>query len=536
MLSRYSWLVIFHGTFVGLLTPISFEDLPVNSGSGRKRSRTRKCQALPEASSSESQKLIEDCNFLPAWRGNSSSSQKSCGDASKLQKRQTDALFIQDDDCAVQPCGVTINRKIHCSMQLSGGYSSDEDNLLAKELSTKDTCSKEVDFFLDSQWQDESFEMDDWVNTTIKSPPYTHSHEFGDDADANQVFRKPTQLSCSRGRRLQDVGPFFACKAGIEYKSDDFSMQQKWLDIDEGVDVGQQDDIDQLCKESFSRKNEIKPLWSFSRCTNQHDTIINSNVSSQDLRSSLIAGECSGEENYLLSNPLKHKQLRRNEHSFTSEWSPLVANSLFGIEIPDVDRFDGENVSFEYGEGTRRAYFPDREGDYCNFDLGTAVNGWDLENSTEFSSDCKFSGLQGDFNEIGGHKIKDCGFPDEMERLHAHFCGKNSLSKFLDPLDDKSVPTQSSRSKYGRTPIRNEETMFYHKGARRSHSAPPFYKGRKKYFALNYLLKLEAERYNFPAIDNVSSLPGTNKFLLSNACPRIETRTTILRTCLLCRD
>ncbi|KAL3525170.1 hypothetical protein ACH5RR_013542 [Cinchona calisaya] len=498
-------------------------DLPANGERGRKRHRTSDWQPLPEVRS-QSHKLISDCKNLPAWRGSLPSCQKSNGYAAESQKQKTDALFedfdVQSCDASQFHCGVTANKKIHNHMCLSDDYFSDEDNSFMKELCTKDTCNKDLDYFLDSQWQ-ESIVMDDQMNMSISSPLYTHFHEYNVDADVNQLFRKPSQLSCLTQRGLQNIGSSHSSEVSIEFGSLDFGTQNKCVDLDEGIDVGEEYDTAQIFKESISRQDRVKSLWSFSRCTSQHDRRMNPNILSQDARSSLTAGECSDDKNYLLSNSLKHiKQSDGNKRS-GSKWSRLVPNSLFNSEIPGVDCFVGEDVCREYSKGTRSDYFPDGEGDYCNFNLDTAVNHWDLENCTDFSSDFKFyAGHRGDVSEVRGYKYTDSSFancssvfPDEMDWLLIHSSGKNSLPKDSDPLYRTSLSDQFDRNIWGRIQIMNEETTHHQKGARRSHSAPPFYRQRRKFFALNNLLNMEAGRTDSSAINTDSSLPETSNLL-----------------------
>nr|XP_027073664.1 LOW QUALITY PROTEIN: DNA mismatch repair protein MLH3-like [Coffea arabica] len=518
-------LVFIQNTITHYWSESISNDLLLKDQTGRKRCRTKDWLASPEVHCSQSQKLMRECKNLPAWEEGLSSRQKSDGDASELQKHKTDALF---EDCDIQSfnaspfhCGVTTNKKIRNHMQSSADYFSDGDDILVKEESTKGTGKKKLNYFFDSQWQDESFEMDDEMNMSIRSPFYTHSEEYGEDAFVNQLFRRPSQLSCLTGRGLQDVGSSHLTKVETGFGSYDFRTQHKWINFDEGSDGGKEYDTDQIFIESLSRNERVKSLWSLSRCTNQPDKITNANSSSQDLRSSMIAGECSGEENNLPSGSLKHiKQSDGDKLSSTSEWSPRVLPSLFGTEIPDVDHLIGQDVCCDYSKGTTSGYIPDQEGDYGHFNRDPSVNSWELENCTDLSSFKFYSDHLGDVSEARGRKHNDftfanCSsvFPDEMDWLLMQSCGKNSLPKVSNPLDQTSLPAQFDRNKFGRIHTSNGKKYRSKERARRSHSAPPFYRPRRKFIGLNYSWKMEGGRTDSPAVNNDSALPETSNSL-----------------------
>lgn len=477
--------------------------MPVNCEIGRKRRRTQKWQAS-----------IDDCNTLPAWRKGQSSCEKSDGDASELEKHLIESSYVCDTNDAVSSgfasplhCGLEKSTKSHLDMQLYDNILSMEEMFWGNDCAA-DKSNRQVDNFLVSQGQNESFEEDDTLMyMPMGSSLSTDCHRIINNADVNQETLKPHQRSSSRRASLVHHG---------RMDTDDFTMQKNWMDYDEDIGIGEEGRVNHLLKDTYSPQSELRPIWPFSKCTSYSKIRSNLNLPLRDNESSLIAAECSGEEKYLHYSLEDVNNYSSVLHSSTTDWTLLASGNLFASKTRDMDNVIVEKnleSQFEYGKGTICTYFPDGEED-CNFTLNMKEDCDQGNCSMSRYADLSLNhGLNsGSWRESGKfskHKFRGSFFPncseifaDEEDYGHLRLSSEDRVLDYSDPPNHRQ-PAQSNRVKCRGIQDRNQDNAHPHETmSRRSRSAPPFHKYRKKFVVLNDLLKRAT------ANNNDSLLPG----------------------------
>ena len=196
-----------------------------------------------------------------------------------------------------------------------------------------------------------------------------------------------------------------------------------------------------------------------------------------------------------------------------SDWCCPTSDPLFQATPWDVEHFKDKNapgVSSHSGESTSYGHFVDNRKRGCksSYDFMSKVSS--LENGT---SSCTYSKLEfngisdssRDFCEFLQNDNQDCRFPDilpdETDWLYLNSCAK-----------DKDKDIDKNKGQRDSTRYQDCEQDHVPKERSRSHSAPPFYRRKRRFFSLNH----PEGKPDAKTFDNALAYPG---IILDLSCP-----------------
>ncbi|CAL5326570.1 unnamed protein product [Camellia sinensis] len=294
-----------------------------------------------------------------------------------------------------------------------------------------------------------------WYDITFE--PSKTSVEFkGDDVDKISKDLKPFLHNCSCRRSLPVDGASPASSEGFDFRINGFGAKRKSLEPNDWVCVGEIDD------------------------NNQRDSI----------ESSAIGGECLAGENDLPPDSIARVgEFFSSRQSLKSEWSSVMSDPLVRTKSQNVDNFFDENAlerRIKYDNSSRYDYLAERvvkdRGFYFDdslrksssqedFSTSFAVLKWlCLDSHGKYNANC---------SAVTSHHISSAIYDVVDEGLK-------------DPI------------------IYQQEGYVCKRRPKRSHSTPPFYRVKKKFFTLNTPLVMEAKKLKAQAINNASTSQETS--------------------------
>ncbi|CAL5371396.1 unnamed protein product [Camellia sinensis] len=303
-----------------------------------------------------------------------------------------------------------------------------------------------------------------WYDITFE--PSKTSVEFkGDDVDKISKDLKPFLHNCSCRRSLPVDGASPASSEGFDFRINGFGAKRKSLEPNDWVCVGEIDDNNQ--------RFDFLPgtLW-------------------DSIESSAIGGECLAGENDLPPDSIARVgEFFSSRQSLKSEWSSVMSDPLVRTKSQNVDNFFDENAlerRIKYDNSSRYDYLAKRvvkdRGFYFDdslrksssqedFSTSFAVLKWlCLDSHGKYNANC---------SAVTSHHISSAIYDVVDEGLK-------------DPI------------------IYQQEGYVCKRRPKRSHSTPPFYRVKKKFFTLNTHLAMEAKKLKAQAINNASTSQETS--------------------------
>ncbi|XP_019182756.1 PREDICTED: DNA mismatch repair protein MLH3 isoform X4 [Ipomoea nil] len=501
-------VLTFIGDAVGCLWSGSKSaDLSVKCEIGKKRRRALNSMGS-QGTSPQSKKVTEECNNFHPSRENKSPSH----------------------------CGVVIS--LECSSDLSplphNVFSHGDNDLLGLNRS-----NKQLNYTFSSGWKSESPKIDAGTNRLLKDHmKFNNSPELDDNSGVYEDVRKPFLQSCFLHRRLEPGETSLASDEGLEFKIEDHSKQNAFRANDRVVE--EVNNINKIMSPRNVWDNEQTDVLRFSKTTIQHDVQHRLNLLLGDSVNSSLNPELSYEEGLFLPDFVKPFQRSTScLHSDSCISSPVPSNYLTGIPFKNIAHTISEDLvanSPEYNGNVRYDYLANKERKNWRYDIDKiSIDPGKEEcffsSSKTLSSDVKdCAGFKENSSDFQEHDLYDPFFPMEIStdfqdhNLKDAF-SPNSFNIFTDCINTwgEDGITNCSTSRHHASSIgfdcdsctrvhpRNLSKMFdpYRRG-RRSNSAPPFYRGRKKFLALSDSLTMTTGKVNLQTIHHCPGFPGSN--------------------------
>ncbi|EYU26217.1 hypothetical protein MIMGU_mgv1a021714mg [Erythranthe guttata] len=324
-------------------------------------------------------------------------------------------------------------------------------------------------------------EYDDKIDDISRvSEVSTDCLELSDDIHIDQEPCKSFLRSCSFERSLLHEIKSPARDEIFEFATDHVRNRKRWIDSDNSMI----DEIDLAICGRDLQCSGASPFQSFPMSQyDMHeiselpvtDWVKSSSVFRNNLsHSSKRAGECTS-----------------NWQSFRSGWSPTPSEEIIKFRDDDDAAIYKKNVDCCSEFGTRHGY--SAKGDNEDFNLNSKES-W-LQQTSSIMNFSPYN--KSEIGEFHGRRVENMFSPKPFKRSSAtdlsplHLSGEKSTSNYSVP---SLYDTNPAEHECGRPGSRNHEIMPNRKNSfKRSHSAPPFFKRRKRYFDLTYSSTMSAK-------------------------------------------
>ncbi|XP_020554294.1 DNA mismatch repair protein MLH3 isoform X2 [Sesamum indicum] len=306
--------------------------------------------------------------------------------------------------------------------------------------------------------------------------------KFNDDIYTVKDAVKSFMRNCSFDRSFLDEKKSPARGERFEFECDDLRTENKWVDCDDG----RVDRIDlPICGRDIHCNGASPFQPSPASKYDMHE------ISKFPVRDSA--------ETSLVIRDLLPDSSRRvwKCSSRQSLWSgPLTGEEKFGIKFHDDDDDTLCRTSVKgFSEFCKHGYSGER--DALKFSNLNAKDSWQQQNCSfmVFSPDEKR-----EFGEFHLGEFDKMFSPKPVKRVSE--TDWSPLGSYEESLENYSVPSLYGalqwEHEYGQPDSKNQETMFSRKkSSTRSHSAPPVYKGKKRYLDLTDSPTILSARSNF---------------------------------------
>ncbi|XP_070024073.1 DNA mismatch repair protein MLH3 isoform X1 [Nicotiana sylvestris] len=474
----------------------SNSDMSVNHEIRKKRCRARSCNPTLELPSPQPKKLTEEYSVR---REIQSSQNILWGSAS--EKHDPESRFLcqtessnRSVDGSTGHCTMGVNWKSRSSPQpFSSNVFSIGDDFPENKFNSPASSSHKSDCQLGSGWKDECLTI---VAGSSEEASFMESLELDYSSNVTHDRRKPFMQSCSSRRSQIHDGASFDSDEDIKFKISDYGIKRDILEDDYSVKFEVVDVVNQVLDQRFPRGKELF-FENFSGCRTQSKDILD-------------------EDNHLLDFVKQTENCDSSQLPFSSDPCPLLPVPLLGTRFQDVDPYIAEN-------GIETSV-KDEIGVTYNFGkhnlLGPALHNLGKEDCLFRSSakfDLNFNACSvEDMGRIGVHDPQDIysSGPSEfyydggdLSRVHSH--GEENLNNYLIPRAMLSSRVDGDSHKWIDTGNQGiTDKLRRHSG--RSHSAPPFYQGKKKFFSMSESLRKAAGNNNLKTVHDVPLMPETS--------------------------
>ncbi|XP_016560367.1 DNA mismatch repair protein MLH3 isoform X1 [Capsicum annuum] len=515
-----SVLLFVEDTVVNLWTESNAADIPVNYETGKKRSRAQSCKATLELPSPQPKKLTGDCTARKEIQSSQnipweSSSEKHDPESRFLCQMESSSWSI---DGSLAHGKVGVNWKSRSSVQpLSSNVLPTVDDFLDSKFNASASSSYKSDCLFGSGWEDESQTIVAGRSTGDAS--FRKSFELDDSSNVMHERREPFMRSCSLHRSLIHDGASFDSDEDIKFEKSDYRTKQNCLEDDCSVEFEVVDDVNQVLNQRSNqvldhrspRRKEIY-FENFSRCKTPSKALQRSRFLSGDSEKSSLTKDILDEDDHLMDFVKQTENYGSGLLSFSPDPSPLPPDPFLGTRFQVVNPYIAEN-----GIETSAKHEFDFMYNFGNMEhniLVPAISNWEKEDCF-FPDPAKFdlnfnACSREDMGSIGGLDSWDvCNSGpsefhydgDDLSRIHSH--GEENLNNSLIPRAMLSSRVDVDSHKWidagnqGKTdePLRKKKKT-------RSHSAPPFYQG-KKFFATGESSRKAAGNNNIKTVHDV---------------------------------
>ncbi|CAL5371277.1 unnamed protein product [Camellia sinensis] len=508
------------------------KDLPEKYEIAKRRCRMYNHRASFGLLSPQLEMPTEESDHMFHWKDN----RFSCQDASEHQIRlgslyQTDYSF-QLCDGLLAPSRVTVNQKSASYLQATDhNVFSSEDHFLGNKFFGEKRSSEHTDYILGSRLEDAHFNVDASISNGFNGSALSPDcFEIGDDVDKISEDLKPFLHNCSCRRSLPVDGASPASSEGFDFRINGFGAKRKSLEPNDWVCVGEIDDNNQRFDflPGTLWQDEAASAWSSPGPMSKCDVLTGLDFLSRDsIESSAIGGECLAGENDLPPDSIARVgKFFSSRQSLKSEWSSVMSDPLFRTKSQNVDNFFDENaLERRIKYDNRYDYLAERvvkdRGFYFDDSLRKSSSQEDF--STSFANMC--SGFESCVRSkedncrfIQQHNLDDVLFSkcpdifiDETEWLCLDSHGKYNANCSAVTSHHISSAIYDVVDEGLKDPIiYQQEGYVCKRRPKRSHSTPPFYRGKKKFFTLNTHLAMEAKKIKAQAINNAPTSQETS--------------------------
>ncbi|KAJ0097652.1 hypothetical protein Patl1_29279 [Pistacia atlantica] len=416
---------------------------------------------------------------------------------------QTDYSF-QSSDSLFARCLTTVPQNIDQHPWTADIYSSSkEDYLLDNSFAASgksNTCVE--DELMSFKFGKEYVKIEPVVSSGLSENALNfHRDEFSHELETNMNIKKPYLSSCSSGKGLPFGGASFAGVEEFECLIDRFKYKRRRILSDERDDILEVDASDQG-SDLYS-----KSLWQDEASCAQHVPKVMSKgdiPTSFDLLSRVSPktfpsyGESFTEETSLLSDSNTRLGKSVSGHqSLNSEWCNRISDPFYQAASWDVGHFDNKNGlegSSRLGKGANYGQLDDTL-ENCNFGYDIRLKSTNQENCTSIHTSTAL-----DFKDY--HQSSEYFFKLLQEQnLPNRFSPEHSdmLVDKTDWLRPVSYGQDFSKNENLRRQFRYDNRKpnpISKERSRRSHSAPPFHRHKRRFISLSHCSKMQAGESN----------------------------------------
>ncbi|XP_052196341.1 DNA mismatch repair protein MLH3 isoform X2 [Diospyros lotus] len=492
----------------------------------------------------------------------------SCNDSEK--ECHTGLGFLYQTDYSLQSCDgyhplsrITAEEESGSYMQDSNiNIFSDEDCSFRNKCFAAEKNNDTAAYTLGSSLQDECLNMDVSISNTYSQNELSCDYfEIGTEMDKVSGDPKmPFLQSCSFRRSLPYGEESLLSSEGFDFQNDGLRTKRKRLETDDWVNVAKVHDLGQ--RFDFLQTSMVKDgaasLWPSPRSRTKNDVLSGVDFLSNDLlKLSENFGECLARENDPLSDlSAQIRQFGSTHHSSDFKWSPVMSGPAFEAKSHAVEQFAKQSAldgCMAYSINARYDCLADSEVKDYDFHIDNSVrnssslesfsfSGWNTVHSDSRSHACSGKNSSGFF---GRHTLDDVLSPkcldicyDEAKWLCLNSYGKSGGNCFtVRPHHiSKSVSSDKDKNKKDRF-IHQEAEYAFKKKTRRSHSCPPFYRGKKKFLTSNNRLTVESRKAKVCTIEDASTFEETSELKhlqRSSGMCQLHSEPTTLEAQLVC--
>ncbi|CAL5361302.1 unnamed protein product [Camellia sinensis] len=456
----------------------------------------------------------------------------------EMPTKESDHMFHWKDnrfscqDASEHQIRVTVNQKSASYLQATDhNVFSSEDHFLGNKFFGEKRSSEHTDYILGSRLEDAHFNVDASISNGFNGSALSPDcFEIDDDVDKISEDLKPFLHNCSCRRSLPVDGASPASSEGFDFRINGFGAKRKSLEPNDWVCVGEIDDNNQRFDflPGILWQDEAASAWSSPGPMSKCDVLTGLDFLSRDsIESSAIGGECLAGKNDLPPDSIARVgEFFSSRQSLKSEWSSVMSDPLFRTKSQNGDNFFDENaLERRIKYDNRYDYLAERvvkdRGFY--FDDSLRKNSSQEDFSTSFANMC--SGFESCVRSkedncrfIQQHNLDDVLFSkcpdifiDETEWLCLDSHGKYNANCSAVTSHHISSAIYDVVNEGLKDPIiYQQEGYVCKRRPKRSHSTPPFYRGKKKFFTLNTHLAMEAKKLKAQAINNAPTSQETS--------------------------
>ncbi|XP_073158982.1 DNA mismatch repair protein MLH3 isoform X2 [Henckelia pumila] len=479
--------------------------------SGRKRRRRQNIPTSIGFDTPQLKKLSENSDNFHAWEECISLRRETSPTVSEVKKHQSGDGFWPDTDhlsrCDRSQSGHRVSKNKNSSCHRNPccvfypdcyhfiGYSSDkqEDGV---------SFSESGDFLQKTDG--------DTNNMSMSSRTSVDCLALGDDLPINRDLRESYLRRCYFQRSFPHDRTSSADDERPEFETEDSAIQETWVDCDKNIE-------DEICPVFYGRDVRCNktPPFRASPMTS-YDTreelkfMIRDSMDSSEVFSDIVTDSC------------KHfLNCTSSQQSSGSRWCPMAAKQIVGAKFPQTL----VETHPEFDEDSIHGYLIHREDDDlvgCNSSLKGNWLRQSCSNMNSFVDQKK---------GIGDYDWDDFENSPSQDPLKT-FCGTDSSplpffddkSYSVSPLDHAPLLEHECERPNNRM---QERASNRKKSSIRSRSAPPCYKGKKRFFGLSDSSSVSASSRQMISQTQLSTGPSSLNHALLHAenvslRPRLE--------------
>ncbi|XP_048431401.1 DNA mismatch repair protein MLH3 isoform X2 [Pyrus x bretschneideri] len=393
----------------------------------------------------------------------------------------TDYSLQSRDDC-LDKCKLTTRQKENHPWMSDIKHFSDEDYILENRSAAAERSSNVEDNIFSSEWKDEPFKVDPSVGIGSASSRVSYDqHEFDSDVEFTQNLIQPFLKSCSSKESFLYERDLCADN-GIRYQSDGFRNKRRRGGSYNSVEIPE---IDSSKSFDFLWPEEESSARPLTKVLTKFDLSTEFDSPSRAFIKSLPH---YGEQFYEESSVMNVENIGSCHRTLNNDWCSLISNSvsqntyLDHEPVSDINAVEGHYRSVK--RSTNRHFVDSEEKDRA-FGYGIISRRSSREHCTTHTDhELDFSDYSSSGKFFQPHNL-DGEFSPECPDILADETGWSSLyARGKDNMDIELYKTQKDQFR-DQDCLQNQSSIGRSK---RSHSAPPFYRSKRRYSTLSHPL------------------------------------------------
>lgn len=496
--------------------------MAADCGMKKKRYRTQFCQASLELPSPRKKMLVKEFKYLSPCKSNRGSCLKSSRKPAKFDEHQVETGFacetnysFQLHDGVFSPCRDAVDQENCRHLERpDGGVYFAEHNFLEDNFTTE-RSNGHVDCIGGTGCNGVSLKLDvDMPDISqLSGGLFADCFEVGDaEQGIRETLReeKPFVRGCSSRRDLLS-------DRALSSSHKRFRYYETWLGHVDRGDIGETDNTNHL----FDSWQEERPsVRSITRRLAQDDMSMDADIPARDsMQLFSVTKECFDKDRDIKPESDDHSQKCESKHvTFKPKWSCVTPNPYKKIVPREGEHFMDDYVLEKNFERASYAYSADRE------DTDSISGNAGMQNNFDWGECSSSRCMESDFKDYGSSQNDICNFhndtsdydlfpvsfdkySNEIRKYGIEACEKNKSITSCELLHHVPTATWVDEDKDQRT-LFSCHGKTHRKRPRRSRSAPPHYRGKKKFLASNSSLNVEAGNSQIATVHDAPILKG----------------------------